>query len=75
MKTLISKARSIAGATVAILVGCVLAGLGLTAMVYLALFALAVLGLSLLVAPFVALAQKNIRDGVDHMPGETPAAS
>lgn len=67
MKTLLAKAGSVAGATVAIAIALILAGLGITAMVYLALFALAVLGLGILAAPFVALARRNIDDGVGSM--------
>ena len=51
MKTLISKATSAATATLAILVACVLAGLGLTALFYLALLGFVVMGLGLVAAP------------------------
>lgn len=59
MKTLISKATSAATATLAILVACVLAGLGLTALFYLALLGFVVMGIGLVAAPFVAMAQKQ----------------
>lgn len=59
MKTLISKATSAATATLAILVACVLAGLGLTALFHLALLGFVVMGIGLFAAPFVAMAQKQ----------------
>lgn len=59
MKTLISKATSAATAAFAILVACVLAGLGLTALFYLALLGLVAMGLGLVAAPFLAMAQKQ----------------
>ena len=59
MKTLLSKATSAAAAAFAILVACVLAGLGLTALFYLALLGLVSMGLGLVAAPFVAMAQKQ----------------
>lgn len=59
MKTLISKATSAATATLALLVVCVLAGLGLTALLYLALLGFVAMGIGLVAAPFVAIAQKQ----------------
>lgn len=75
MKTFISKIASAAAAIVAIVLACVLAGLGLTALVYLALFALAVIGFSFLAAPFVAMAQRNAADDRGDMPNENLSAS
>ena len=40
------------------LVGCVMAGLGLSVVFFLAMFALAVVGLAFLASPLVALAQR-----------------
>lgn len=59
MKTLLNKTASAIAGLGIVLVGCVMAGLGLSVMVLLALFALAILGLGLLAAPFVALAQRS----------------
>lgn len=59
MKTLISKATSAATATLALLVVCVLAGLGLTALLYLALLGFVAMGIGLVAAPFVPIAQKQ----------------
>jgi hypothetical protein len=60
---------------VMVVVACVLAGLGLTALVYLALFGLAVLGLSLLAAPFAKITQVDPADAKDEMPGDYLSAS
>jgi hypothetical protein len=72
MKTLISKATSTASAAFAIAIACVLAGLGLAALFYLALLGLTVIGFGLLAAPFVAMMQKRTaRD----LPNDTVSAS
>lgn len=59
MKTLISKVTSTASAALAIVIACVVAGLGLAALFYLALLGLAVIGFGLLAAPVVAMRQKR----------------
>ena len=72
MKTLISKTTSAASVTLAILIACAVAGLGLMALFYLALLGFVVIGLGFLAAPIVALAQKHsARD----LPKETASAS
>ena len=56
MKTFFLRVRSIAAAVVVLLIGCVLIGIGLTVAGFLALFALAAIGLALIAAPFLARA-------------------
>ena len=74
MKTLVSKVTSAAATVVAVIIACVLAGLGLTDFVYLALFALAVLSLSLLAAPFVAGAGQDQTNAMDDVLTERQSA-
>ncbi len=59
MKPLINKAASTASGVALFAIGCVMAGLGLATMSLLALFALAAVGIALLAAPFVAIAQAD----------------
>ena len=65
MKPLINKAASLVTGTVLFALSCVMAGLGLAVMSVLALFALSVVGLALLAAPFVASAQNGESDTAD----------
>lgn len=58
LNTLVSRAAGIA----LFLVGCLMAGLGLSVVFTLALFALAVAGLALLAAPLLALVQPKASD-------------
>ncbi len=59
MKAFLNQAASTAAGIVLFVVGCVMAGLGLSVMALLALFALAAAGLAILAAPFVSLAAKG----------------
>ncbi len=56
MKTLANKITSGLAGAVVLLVGGAMAGLGLAVIAFLALFALAAIGLALLAKPFVAMA-------------------
>ena len=56
MKTLMTKAASAVSGVVLFCLGAAIAGLGLGVVALLAVFALAVAGVALLAAPFVALA-------------------
>ena len=60
MKSLMTKIASMFSGVALFALGCVMAGLGFAAISTLALFALAALGLGVLAAPFVALAQPNV---------------
>lgn len=66
MKSILAKAKSkvasFAAAGIVILVGCMIAGLGLTVLAFLALFALAAFGLALIAAPFVAMRRREAGD-------------
>ena len=62
MKSLLAKTTSTAAGAIVILVGCAMAGLGLTVIAVVALFALAAFGLALLARPFVAWAKPNGAD-------------
>ena len=55
MKSYLNKAASAAGGVAVFLLGCMMAGLGLSMMVLLATFGLAVVGLGILATPFLAL--------------------
>ncbi len=57
MKDLPKKVASTVSGIVLFCVGCAMAGLGLTVIAFLAMFAIAAAGLAVLAAPFVALAQ------------------
>ena len=59
MKAFLNQAAATAAGVVLFCVGCLMAGLGLTVMALLALFALAATGLAILAAPFVSLAAKG----------------
>lgn len=73
MNTLLTKAASAISGVALFCVGCLMAGLGLSVVALLALFALAAAGLALLAAPFVALAQPATRD--DEAGQDTAAAA
>lgn len=55
MKNLFNKLTSTVAAAIVVFIGAVMAGLGLTVVAVLAMFALAVLGLAVIAAPFVKL--------------------
>jgi hypothetical protein len=55
MKDLLNKAASGAAFAALFLVGCVIAGLGLSVAMVLAMFALSAIGLAILASPLVAL--------------------
>ena len=75
MKTLTDKITSIAAGAVTLLVGCMLAGLGLTVMAFLAIFALAAIGLAIIAAPFVALSRRAAEeDGIVDVEPRTATA-
>ena len=57
MKKKLNQIASGAAGAVLFLVGCVMAGIGLSVAVLLAMFALAAVGLAILASPFLALAQ------------------
>lgn len=63
MKTFFEKISARVAAIVVLLVGAVMAGLGLTVIALLAMFGLAVAGLAFVVAPFVAHAVKQAEEG------------
>jgi hypothetical protein len=65
MKTLINKATSTVSGVVLFAIGCVMAGIGLAAMSFLALFALSAVGLALLASPLIAIAQTGATDADD----------
>ena len=58
MKSFLNQVASTAAGAVVFLVGCILAGLGLTVMLGLSMFALMAVGLAVLASPFVAVAMK-----------------
>ncbi len=58
MQDFLNKIIAGAAGAVLFLVGCVMAGIGLSVFMLLAMFGLVAIGLSLLAAPFLALAQK-----------------
>ncbi|MCY4178880.1 MAG: hypothetical protein OXC60_09625 [Litoreibacter sp.] len=62
MKSFLTKIASSAANVALIILACVLAGLGLWLVFVLALFALAVIGLSFLAAPLLALIQPDKTD-------------
>lgn len=72
MKTLISKAISATSTIFAIVIACVVAGLGFAALFYLALLGAVVIGLGLLAAPFVAMTRSQAASG---MPREAASAN
>ncbi|MBV6657400.1 MAG: hypothetical protein KI785_06480 [Devosiaceae bacterium] len=53
MKSFLTKTRTAIAGGIAVLIACVMAGLGLTIVGFLAMFALAALGLALIARPFV----------------------
>lgn len=59
MKPFLNKAASAAAGGAVILAGCAMAGLGLTVIALLAMFALAAFGLSYLVAPLLPYAMQK----------------
>lgn len=74
MKSLLTKVISTAAAAVVLFVGCMMAGLGLTVIAFLAMFGLAAIGLALLAAPFMAVPKQDSEDAEFEMVRETPAA-
>ena len=75
MKSLFAKITSTAAGAIVLLVGCAMAGLGLTVIAVLAMFALAVLGLALLARPFMALSEQNADDEAAEIFRERPSAA
>ncbi|WP_170359587.1 MULTISPECIES: hypothetical protein [Ruegeria] len=65
MKTYLNKVTSAAACVGLILVACVVASLGLSFMVILAMFALAIVGLGILATPLLALLQFSERKEVE----------
>jgi hypothetical protein len=65
MKSLLAKITSATAGAIVLIVGCAMAGLGLTALAFLAMIALAATALAFLVSPFLAWSQEN---GVDQEP-------
>ena len=61
MKSYLTKVTSGAAGVGIVLLGCIMAGLGLSLMVMLAIFAVAVIGLGILAAPLLALIQGSDR--------------
>ena len=75
MKTIFNKVTSTAAGAVALLVGCAMAGLGMTVIALLAMFALAVVGLAFLASPFVAYAAQNAEIKEFETPRDPTAAA
>ncbi len=65
MKTYLNKVTSAAAGVGLVLVACVVACLGLSFMVILAMFALAIVGLRILATPLLALLQSSERKQVE----------
>ncbi len=71
MTALLNKAASTFAGIALFCVGCVMAGLGLSVVALLAVFAMATVGLAILASPFVALAQSvNRREDIDQETAE-----
>ena len=62
MKAFFSKITSTAASAVLVLIGLAMAGLGLTVVGVLALFAMAAVGLAILAAPFVKAGVEDARE-------------
>jgi hypothetical protein len=62
MKNLIEKVSTTISSTLVLLVGLVMAGLGVMTMALLGVFALAALGLAMLAAPFIARPKRDVED-------------
>lgn len=62
MKNLIEKISATVASTLVLLVGLVMAGLGVMTMALLGVFALAALGLAMLAAPFIAKPKRDVED-------------
>lgn len=62
MKNLLNKLTSTAAAAIVVFIGAVMAGLGLTVVAVLAMFALAVLGLAVIASPFVKMPEQPEQD-------------
>ena len=65
MKNLPKRVASTVAGIVLFCVGCAMAGLGLTVIAFLAMFAIAAAGLAVLAAPFVAMAQPDAHQDDD----------
>lgn len=61
MKTYLNKVTSGAASACLFLVGCIVASLGLSLMVFLAMFALAIIGLGILATPLLTLLKSSER--------------
>lgn len=62
MKNLIEKISTTFASALVMLVGLVMAGLGVMTMALLGVFALAALGLAMLAAPFIAKPKRDVED-------------
>ncbi len=75
MTTLINKAAATVSGVVLFCIGCVMAGIGLSVVGFLAMFGLAAVGLALLAAPFVRAAAVDPVEPVETaQPAPAPAA-
>jgi len=70
MKSIFNKTASFAAAAVALVIGGAMAGLGLAMLAVLAMFALAVVGLALLAAPFAQMRERRAHDIEGTLAGE-----
>ena len=59
MKSLLNKVASTVAGVVLFCLGCVMAGLGLSVVALLAMFAMAAAGLAILASPFITLTEQN----------------
>lgn len=75
MKPFLNKVSSTVAGAVVVLVGCAMAGLGLTVMAFLAIFALAAFGLAILAKPFLDMSERNAEDVQADTFREEPAAA
>lgn len=73
MKNLLNKTAATASMAILFVVGCVMAGLGLTVVLFLALFAIAMAGLAFLAAPFVGIASNAVEADEDALNSTTAA--
>ena len=73
MKTILAKISSAVAGAVALLLAFAMAGLGFTVLAFLALIALATLGVALLASPFIGAAQPTAADTEDSFNRATAA--
>jgi predicted Kef-type K+ transport protein len=75
MKNLLTKITSGVAGAIVLLVGCAMAGLGLSVIAFLAMVTLAAIGLALLAKPFVSVVEQRGPEGQQGIFQDRPAAA